>query len=84
MPRSTHPYLRLDKGFVYRVALIDVYSRYVVSWQIATTLETAFCIEALKSGLAVGTPRIINSDQGCQFTSNEWVGFLREHKIKII
>jgi putative transposase len=76
-------YLRMDKGFVYLVALIDVYSRYVVSWQISTTLETAFCIEALQLGLAVGTPLIINSDQGCQFTSDEWVGFLREHQIKI-
>jgi putative transposase len=76
-------YLRLDKGSVYLVSLIDVYSRYVVSCQISTTLETAFCIEALKSALAVGTPLIINSDQGCQFTSDKWVGFLREHQIKI-
>lgn len=76
-------YLRMDSGFVYLVALIDVHSRYVVGWRISTTLETAFCIDALKSGLATGTPEIINSDQGCQFTSDEWVNFLNDNKIKI-
>lgn len=76
-------YLRLDTGFVYLVALIDVYSRYVVSWQISTTLETTFCIEALKIGLIKGMPEIINSDQGCQFTSEEWISFLKGNQIKI-
>ena len=76
-------YLRMDSGFVYLVALIDVYSRYVVGWKISTTLETEFCIDALKSGLATGTPEIINSDQGCQFTSDNWVNFLNDNKIKI-
>lgn len=76
-------YLRLDTGFVYLVALIDVYSRYIVSWKISTTLETEFCLEALKAGLTVGMPEIINSDQGCQFTSDDWVNFLKENDIKI-
>lgn len=76
-------YLRMDTGFVYLVALIDVHSRYVVGWRISTTLETTFCIDALKSGLAIGTPAIINSDQGCQFTSDDWVNFLNDNKIKI-
>ena len=76
-------YLRMDTGFVYLVALIDVYSRYVVSWQISTTLETTFCIDALKKGLIKGMPEIINSDQGCQFTSEEWTSFLKENQIKI-
>lgn len=76
-------YLRLKQGFVYLVAFIDVYSRYVVSWNISNTLETRFCIEALKSGLFTGLPEIINSDQGCQFTSEEWVSFLQAHSILI-
>lgn len=76
-------YLRLNTGFVYLVALIDVYSRYVVSWKISNTLETTFCVEALKSGLMTATPEIINSDQGCQFTSEEWIEFLREKGIRI-
>lgn len=76
-------YLRLESGFVYLVALIDVYSRYVVGWQLSNTLETTFCIDALKSSLKLAKPDIINSDQGCQFTSEEWIEFLREQKIKI-
>lgn len=76
-------YLRMEGGFVYLVALIDVYSRYVVGWRISNTLETAFCIEALKSGMAYGLPEIVNSDQGCQFTSEEWVDFLKDNKIQI-
>ena len=76
-------YLRMPNGFMYLVALIDVYSRYVVGWSLSNTLETDFCIDALKSGLATGEPEIINSDQGCQFTSEDWVNFLREWGIKI-
>lgn len=76
-------YLRLDNGFMYLVALIDVYSRYVVGWSLSNTLETDFCIEALRQGLALGVPEIINSDQGCQFTSAEWVDCLRESGIQI-
>ncbi len=76
-------YLRMPKGFMYLVALIDVYSRYVVGWSLSNTLETSSCIDALKSGLQVARPEIINSDQGCQFTSDEWVDYLLEGKIKI-
>lgn len=76
-------YLRLEQGFVYLVALIDVYSRYVVGWQISNTLETTFCIEALTMGLAISKPEILNSDQGCQFTSEDWINALREQEIKI-
>lgn len=76
-------YLRLAQGFVYLVALIDVYSRYIVGWQLSNTLETTFCIEALKSGLALAIPEIVNSDQGCQFTSAEWINCLEEQNIKI-
>ncbi|MBA2656730.1 MAG: IS3 family transposase [Tatlockia sp.] len=76
-------YLRLESGFVYLVALIDIHSRFVLSWKISTTLETIFCVDALKLGLEIGIPEIINSDQGCQFTSDEWTDFLKEHKIKI-
>ncbi len=76
-------YLRMRHGFMYLVALIDVYSRYVVGWSLANTLETSFCIEALKSGLMIAKPEIVNSDQGCQFTSVDWIVFLRENEIKI-
>lgn len=76
-------YLRMPNGFMYLVALIDVYSRYVVGWSLSNTLETDFCIDALKSALGHATPEIINSDQGCQFTSDDWIHFLREWNIEI-
>jgi len=76
-------YLRLPKGFMYLVALIDVHSRYVVGWSLSNTLETTCCIDALKAGLRIAKAEIINSDQGCQFTSGEWVDYLREENIKI-
>ena len=76
-------YLRMPMGFMYLVALIDVYSRYVVSWSLSNTLETVFCIDALRSAIYVAKPEIVNSDQGCQFTSDDWVNFLKEQEIKI-
>lgn len=76
-------YLRMEQGFVYLVAVIDVYSRYVVGWQVSTTLETTSCIEALKKGLSLATPGIVNSDQGSQFTSDDWIDALKERKIDI-
>lgn len=76
-------YLRMPNGFMYLVALIDVYSRYIVSWSLSNTLDTEFCIDALKLGLSRSIPEIINSDQGCQFTSSDWIDFLRENAIKI-
>ena len=76
-------YLRMPKGFMYLVALIDVYSRYIVGWSLSNTLDTEFCIDALKQGIADVQPEMINSDQGCQFTSDDWINFLREWEIKI-
>lgn len=76
-------YLRVPKGFMYLVAIIDVYSRYVVGWSLSNTLETDFCIDALKSGIRYAVPEIVNSDQGCQFTSDDWINYLREWNIKL-
>jgi len=76
-------YLRMPTGFMYLVALIDVHSRYVVGWALSNTLETDPCIEALKSALLVAKPEIINSDQGCQFTSDAWIKFLNAQQIQI-
>lgn len=59
---------------MYLVAFIDVHRRYIVSWALSNTLKTACCVEALQKGLEVAAPDLINSDQGCQFTSEEWVG----------
>ena len=76
-------YLRMPKGFVYLTALIDVYSRYIVGWSLSTTLETSACIDALSKGLRYSIPEIINSDQGAQFTSEQWVNCLRDAGIQI-
>ncbi len=76
-------YLRISGGFMYLVALIDVHSRYVVGWSLSNTLETGFCIEALEAGLLLAIPEIVNSDQGCQFTSAEWISALEGKAIKI-
>jgi len=76
-------YLRMSNGFMYLVALIDVYSRYIVGWSLSNALETEFCIEALKLSFDYGCPEIINSDQGSQFTSDRWVNFLSEWNIRI-
>jgi putative transposase len=76
-------YIRLNHGFVYLTAIIDWYSRCIVGWQIDDTLDTRMVIEALKKAFAVATPEILNSDQGCQFTSTSYVEFLKENKVKI-
>ena len=66
-------YIPMKKGFLYLTAIIDVYSRFVVAWNLSNTLDASNCIEALEQGvLRYGAPEIINSDQGCQFTSKEW------------
>lgn len=76
-------YLKLGTRFVYLVALIDVYSRYIVGWSLSFELDTENCLDALKLALRVGKPAIINSDQGCQFTSKEWITALTEIYVRI-
>lgn len=76
-------YLRIKERFVYLIALIDVYSRYVVGWHLHDTLDTDGCIKALYNALKIGTPDIINSDQGAQFTSEAWCNALNAHAIQI-
>ncbi len=76
-------YIKLGERFVYLVALIDVFSRYLVGWTISETLSTECCLKALKKSLKVATPEIINSDQGSQFTSRFWISALRKAGIKI-
>ena len=62
-------YVRMARGFVYLVAIMDWASRYVLAWEVSITLETAFCLEALERALGRGRPEMFNSDQGSQFTS---------------
>jgi putative transposase len=76
-------YIRLWRGFVYLAAVMDWYSRYVLSWSLSTTLDCLFCVEALRRALAVGRPQIFNTDQGSQFTSEAFTGILQEAGVAI-
>jgi len=73
----------LAHGFVYLVAIIDWYSRTVLSWALSTTLEKEFCLEALRAALRTAKPEIFNTDQGAQFTSPEFTGLLESQGIRI-
>lgn len=76
-------YIRLSMGFVYLVAIMDWFSRYVLSWEVSITLEKEFCIKALIKALAISRPDIFNTDQGVQFTSSEFTGCLEDHNIRV-
>lgn len=76
-------YIRLYHGWLYLVAIMDWFSRYVVSWQTSTSLEVDFCLSALDKALELGCPEIFNTDQGSQFTSLSFTQMLIDKSIKI-
>jgi putative transposase len=69
-------YVPMRRGYMYLTAVIDWYSRYVLSWRLSNTLDAGFCLEALDEALSRGRPEIFNTDQGSQFTSREYTGRL--------
>jgi putative transposase len=81
--RTDITYIRLHGGFIYLVAVMDWFSRYVLSWAVSITMDVGFCLEALEHALGVATPEIFNSDQGAQFTSLEFTGRLAAAGIQI-
>jgi putative transposase len=77
-------YIPMAKGFMYLCAVIDWYSRKVIHWELSNTMTKGFCIKVLKAALATGhRPEIFNTDQGSQFTSNEFIDVLKDQNIKI-
>jgi len=76
-------YVRLHAGYVYLVAIMDWFSRYVLSWEVSVTMESEFCISALDRALRTGRPEIFNSDQGSQFTSVDFIRPLKALGIQI-
>ena len=76
-------YIPMAKGFLYLAAIIDCYSRYVLSWRLSNTLDAGFCIEAFEEALKKGTPEIFNTDQGSQFTSEDFTALLKSRGILI-
>jgi putative transposase len=76
-------YIRLARGFVYLVAIIDWFSRFVLAWELSNTLDTSFCLEALDRALQAARPEIFNTDQGVQFTSQDFTERLRSAQIRM-
>jgi putative transposase len=76
-------YIPLARGFLYLVVIMDWYSRYVLAWRLSNTLESDFCVEALKEALKKGRPEIFNTDQGSQFTAEEFTGLLENQGVRI-
>jgi putative transposase len=76
-------YIRLHRGFMYLVAIMDWWSRYVLSWSLSTSLEVDFCLDALDKAMNMGCPEIFNTDQGSQFTSASFTGILKTQNIRI-
>lgn len=77
-------YIPMSRGFAYLVAIIDVYSRMILAWQLCNTLDVRFCLEALNEAINhYGTPELFNTDQGAQFTSESFTAILLQHNIRI-
>ena len=77
-------YIRLPRGFVYLVAIIDWYSRKVLSWRLSNTMDASFCVDSLEEAIqGFGKPEIFNTDQGAQFSSDSFTGVLKKNDIKI-
>ena len=77
-------YLPIKNGYMYLVAIIDLYSRYVVGWSLSNSMDAEWCKETVERAIKQhGKPEIINSDQGSQFTSDEFTGFLQQMQINI-
>jgi putative transposase len=76
-------YIPMARGFLYLVAIIDWYSRYVLAWRLSNTLDADFCVEALEEALRKDKPDIFNTDQGAQFTGEAFTGLLEQHGVRI-
>jgi len=76
-------YIRMNRGFIYLVAVIDWFSRYVLSYEFSITLDKAFCIKALQDALKGATPEIFNTDQGSQFTSAVYIDTVKKAGAKM-
>ena len=76
-------YIPMARGFLYLVAIMDWYSRYVLAWRLSNTLDADFCVEALEEALRKGRPDIFNTDQGSQFTGEGFTGLLEQHRVRI-
>lgn len=76
-------YIKTQTGWMYLVAMIDLYSRCIIAWRLSNTLETAFCLDMLEHALTTGKPEILNTDQGAQYTCASWIKMVEDNNIKV-
>lgn len=76
-------YIPMERGFMYLVAIMDWYSRYVLAWRLSNSLDADFCIDALEEAFRKGRPDIFNTDQGSQFTDEGFIGLLERHGVRV-
>jgi putative transposase len=76
-------YIPMARGFLYLIAIMDLHSRFIVSWRLSNSLDDSFCVEALQEALVYGSPEIFNSDQGSQFTGEGFTSLLKHARIAI-
>jgi putative transposase len=76
-------YIRVGGGYLYLTAVMDWYTRFILSWRLSNTMDVTFCLEALEEALNIGKPEIFNSDQGSQYTSKEFTNALKSREIQI-
>jgi putative transposase len=76
-------YIRMQQGFIYLVAIMDWFSRYVIAWEVSITQDAAFCVHALEKALSLSQPEIFNTDQGSQFTAADFLSRLEDRHIRI-
>jgi putative transposase len=76
-------YIPVENGFLYLVAIIDVYSRYILTWELSNSLESTFCVDSIEKAFKRGTPLIFNSDKGAQFTSYDYISLLQSRGVQI-
>lgn len=76
-------YVPMERGFMYLMAVMDWFSRYVIAWDVSNSMESEFCVSVLKRALKKGRPEIFNTDQGSQFTSEEFTGTLSKADVRI-
>ena len=76
-------YIRLKQGFAYLVAVMDWFSRYVLSWELSLSLDSGFCVSSVRAALEVSRPEVFNTDQGCQYTSEGFTRVLEDAQVRI-
>ena len=76
-------YIRLHSGWVYLTAVIDVHSRFIVDWELSTTIDSTFILTMLKRAFSRSRPDILNSDQGCQYTSDKYIELVKDADVKV-